>query len=50
LKRLRFCEAVFRPALWRSVIEWAALHQAELMEDGALARQEAQLNPIAPLE
>ena len=32
------------------VIEWATLHQAELMEDWALAREEAQLNPIAPLE
>ena len=32
------------------VTEWAALHRAELMEDWALARWEAQLNPIAPLE
>jgi hypothetical protein len=32
------------------VTEWAALHRAELMEDWALARAEAQLNPIAPLE
>ena len=32
------------------VTEWATLHQAELMEDWALARGEAQLNPIAPLE
>jgi hypothetical protein len=32
------------------VTEWAVLHRAELMEDWALAREEAQLNPIAPLE
>jgi hypothetical protein len=32
------------------VIEWGALHRAELMEDWMLARAEAQLNPIAPLE
>ena len=32
------------------VAEWAALHRAELMEDWNLARAEAQLKPIAPLE
>jgi len=32
------------------VTEWAALHRAELMGDWELARNEAQLNPIAPLE
>jgi len=32
------------------VMEWAALHRAELMEDWRLARIEAQLKPIAPLE
>ena len=32
------------------VTEWAALHRAELMEDWNLARAEAQLKPIAPLE
>jgi Domain of unknown function (DUF4160) len=32
------------------VTEWAALHRAELMEDWTLARSEAQLKPIAPLE
>jgi hypothetical protein len=32
------------------VTEWAALHQAELMEDWILARAEAQLKPIDPLE
>ncbi|CAA7613348.1 DUF4160 domain-containing protein [Magnetospirillum sp. UT-4] len=32
------------------VIEWAALHRNELMEDWRLARQEKPLNKIAPLE
>ncbi len=32
------------------VAEWAALHRAELMDDWILARAEAQLNAIAPLE
>ena len=32
------------------VTEWAALHRAELMEDWDLARAEAQLKAIAPLE
>jgi len=32
------------------VMEWAALHRAELIEDWNLARAEAQLRPIAPLE
>ena len=32
------------------VTEWAALHRAELMEDWHLARADALLKPIAPLE
>jgi hypothetical protein len=32
------------------VTERAALHRVELMEDWNLARNEAQLKPIAPLE
>jgi hypothetical protein len=32
------------------VTEWAAMHRAELMEEWVLARAEAQLKPIAPLE
>jgi hypothetical protein len=30
--------------------EWAALHRSELFEDWRLARQEAELRPIPPLE
>jgi len=32
------------------VFEWADLHQAELMANWELARQQAPLNPIDPLE
>lgn len=32
------------------VMEWAALHRTELMEDWELARKQATLKRIAPLE
>ena len=32
------------------VLEWAAAHQAELIADWELARQQAPLNKIDPLE
>lgn len=32
------------------VVEWASLHQAELMNDWELARQQAELEKIEPLE
>jgi hypothetical protein len=32
------------------VLEWATAHQAELMADWELARQQAPLNKIDPLE
>jgi len=32
------------------VTEWAEMHRSELMEDWALARAEARLKPIPPLE
>jgi hypothetical protein len=31
-------------------MEWAALHQQELFENWQLAKQQAPLNPIKPLE
>ena len=49
LSLLQSCVEIFRPALLL-VTEWATMHRAELMEDWALARAEAQLNPIKPLE
>ena len=32
------------------LLEWATIHQGELMEDWRLAREQAPLNPIPPLE
>lgn len=34
----------------RAVLEWAELHQAELMSDWELAQARRPLRPIAPLE
>jgi hypothetical protein len=40
----------FPPRALGLVIEWATLHQVELMADWHLARQSAELHRIAPLE
>jgi hypothetical protein len=40
----------FSPRAPSLVTEWAALHREGLMEDWNLARAEAQLKPIPPLE
>jgi hypothetical protein len=38
------------PRVLGLVIEWAALHRAELMADWELARAQQPLVPVAPLE
>jgi Domain of unknown function (DUF4160) len=38
------------PRVWGLVMEWAALHQQELFENWQLAKQQAPLKPIKPLE
>jgi len=38
------------PRVFGMVMEWAALHQAELLENWDLARQQATLRKIAALE
>ncbi len=38
------------PRVFGMVMEWASLHQAELLENWELARQQAPLKKIAPLE
>ncbi|MDZ4342651.1 MAG: DUF4160 domain-containing protein [Candidatus Binatia bacterium] len=38
------------PRVLGLVIEWAALHRAELLADWELARKHAELKKIAPLE
>lgn len=40
----------FPPRALRLVLEWAALHKAELVENWELARQGQPLKRIAPLE
>jgi hypothetical protein len=40
----------FPPRARRLVVEWAALHKAELLENWQKARQGQPLLPIAPLE
>lgn len=40
----------FPPRALRHVLEWAALHKAELLENWELAREGKPLNRIAPLE
>lgn len=40
----------FPPRALRHVLEWAALHRQELLDDWELARQGRPLNRIAPLE
>ena len=50
IETLALLRGSLSPRALALVTEWAALHRAELMEDWLLAREEAQLNPIAPLE
>lgn len=38
------------PRVLGLVMEWAALHRRELMEDWELARRQVELKRIAPLE
>lgn len=40
----------FPPRALRHVLEWLALHKAELLDNWDLARQGKPLNRIAPLE
>jgi hypothetical protein len=47
---LRLLEGRLTPRSFGLVMEWAVRHQAELMEDWQLARQNAVLRKIAPLE
>jgi hypothetical protein len=47
---LEVLEGFLSPRTVSLVREWGALHRDELMADWQLARAEAQLVPIAPLE
>jgi hypothetical protein len=50
IETLSLLRGALSPRALALVLEWAALHQTELMEDWTLAREEAELKPIAPLE
>ena len=50
IETLTLLRGTLSPRTLAMVTEWAALHRAELLEDWALAREEAELKPIAPLE
>ncbi len=47
---LALLEGSLPPRVFGLVIEWALAHQTELMEDWELARQQAPLKKIQPLE
>ena len=43
-------EGELSPRALGLIMEWAAVHRQELLEDWNLARQQQPLNQIAPLE
>lgn len=50
IRPLRLLDGRLPPRVLGCVIEWAALHQEELLEDWRLARENRPLKRIAPLE
>jgi hypothetical protein len=50
IETLSVLEGKLKPRTLGLVIEWAAQHQAELQRNWDLARQQAPLNKISPLE
>ena len=50
IRSLSVLEGKFPPRALGLVIEWASLHQEELMKDWYLAEQKRALNKINPLE
>ena len=50
IESLTILEGELSPRVLGLVIEWAAAHRQELMEDWNLARQQQPLKRIAPLE
>ncbi|WP_013324371.1 DUF4160 domain-containing protein [Gloeothece verrucosa] len=50
LENLSVLEGKLTPRILGLVIEWAALHQTELLENWQLARDNQPLNSIEPLE
>ena len=50
IESLTILEGQLSPRVLGLVVEWAALHRQELMDDWNLARQQQPLKRIAPLE
>ena len=50
IQPLKLLQGKLSPKAKSPVLEWAVLHQDELMVDWELARQQAPLNRIDPLE
>lgn len=50
IESLALLRGSLSPRTLGMVIEWASFHRAELMRNWELARAEAELRPIAPLE
>ena len=50
IESLALLRGSLSPRVFGMVMEWAALHQAELHENWGRARQQAPLIKIAPLE
>ncbi|PSB26114.1 transcriptional regulator [filamentous cyanobacterium Phorm 46] len=50
IETLSILEGKLSPRILGLVIEWAAIHQTELMQNWQLARVESPLEPITPLE
>ena len=50
IESLKLLSGNLTPRALGLVMEWAAIHRDELLEDWNLARTRAPLNPIDPLE
>jgi hypothetical protein len=50
IEALTILQGRLAPRILGLVVEWASLHRDELMADWELARRQAALNRIAPLE
>ena len=50
IETLSILEGKLSPRILGLVIEWAALHQTELIQNWQLARLQVPLEPITPLE
>ncbi len=50
ITELALLDGKLPPKVMGLVIEWASMHQKELMEDWELAKQQQLLKPITPLE